>query len=134
RNGLLVSGAIPSFDWSRWQPLLEGSDISSAEIGELTPQLDLRFGDLLVNDFSLGWTSLKGGLGKGKLWRFQVESERAAREVLLGGERLVLRLDYLNLPQPTPEPTAEDGGVASQAASVELGEEEQLPEGFLDSL
>jgi len=134
RNGLLVSGAIPSFDWSRWQPLLEGSDISSAEIGELTPQLDLRFGDLLVNDFSLGWTSLKGGLEKGKLWRFQVESERAAGEVLLGGERLVLRLDYLNLPQPTPEPTAEDGAVAPQAASVEPGEEEQLPEGFLDSL
>lgn len=127
QRGLLISGTIPRFDWRQWQPLLQGGDLSSAEVGEFKPRLDLQFGEVLSGDFSLGASHLKGGLERTGLWRFQLEGERAAGEILMGGERLVLRFDHLKLPDPGPDDSDED-------VQAGLGDDPELPEGFLDSL
>jgi len=129
-RGLRIGGSVPRLDWNEWRALLAPVEAGTGDGGaaQLAPYLDLHFGELALGAFSLGAASVKGALEDGNRWRLQVDSERAAGEVVTGGERTVLRLDHLRLPESAKD---EDQAVAQQAGDPE-GEDVGVAPGLLD--
>lgn len=126
---LLVRGALPSLDWADWQPFIAGQDNVEGGLRALSPRLDLAIGDLTFQGFSLGETTLRGGLDGDDSWRLSLTSDRVAGEVVPGGERARLRLEYLHLPSLAAEAGWGELQEGEEADAVDEG-----GDGFLDRL
>lgn len=137
--GLRIAGSVPHFDWNEWRSLLApfeaGADGDGGAV-KLAPYLDLHFGELALGGFSLGAASIRGALQGDNRWRLQVDSERAAGEILTGGERTVLHLDHLRLPESAEDEehtVAQQAGEQTSATTEEPGATE-AGSGPLDGL
>lgn len=156
--GLLVRGRFNRFDSSEWQQVIAspeagapagtaGSGADSAVLETLQPRLDLRIGDLIVSDFSVGNTRLKGNREQDS-WHFELESGLLGGDVYLAdadAQPIKLRLDYLRLPalpntvdkqasagsEAIVEDSVADNEVQDGAVS---GEDEGATGGLLDGL
>lgn len=107
--GLLITGALPHFDWKQWQLVLGGKgEALSSSLDLLSPRLDLVIDQLAVADFAIGKTHLQGVRRHGDSWRFRLEADILKGELRLPDSDqsvLGLHLDHLYLPAPK----AEDG-------------------------
>ena len=126
-RGLVIGGTLPRLDWSEWRDLLAEGGGAPEGLQTYHPSLDLDIGELLLENVNLGETSLAGTLERDNRWRLRIDSAQVAGEVLTGGERTTLRLDYLHLPK-----LREDADAAPvEAGAVAEGDE---AEGYLDRL
>jgi len=103
--GLLVRGRLSELDTRVWRQLFENQAEQPGEVSildRLSPRLDVRIAELIVEDFSVGNTRVRGRKGEAG-WQLQVDSSVLAGQVFFDDDRshpLTLRLEHLRLPQP----------------------------------